>query len=110
MCPQIIQELGFLRIELQSKNGKEILLETQLSYTQRTQVIISTQSVKKTKIIIMHINIPTLQIYFVHNLTTHNTRRKEASTPPAGFKPAIPSSERPQTQALDSAATEIFPL
>ena len=27
--------------------------------------------------------------------------------PPAGFEPAIPASERPQTQALDHAATGI---
>jgi hypothetical protein len=27
--------------------------------------------------------------------------------PPAGFKPAVPASERPQTHALDCAATEI---
>jgi hypothetical protein len=27
--------------------------------------------------------------------------------PPAGFEPAIPASERPQTHALDSAATGI---
>jgi hypothetical protein len=26
---------------------------------------------------------------------------------PAGFEPTIPKSERPQTQALDRAATEI---
>ena len=27
--------------------------------------------------------------------------------PPAGFEPAIPASERPQTTVLDHAATEI---
>jgi hypothetical protein len=27
--------------------------------------------------------------------------------PPAGFEPTIPVSERPQTHALDRAATEI---
>jgi hypothetical protein len=27
--------------------------------------------------------------------------------PPAGFQPAIPASERPQTQSLDRAATGI---
>ena len=58
----------------------------------------------------MYIDIPTLQIYFYHSPTTHNTHRKEASTLPAGFKPAIPSSERPHTHVLDSAATEIVTL
>jgi hypothetical protein len=30
--------------------------------------------------------------------------------PTARFEPAIPASERPQTQALDRAATEIGPF
>jgi hypothetical protein len=30
--------------------------------------------------------------------------------PPAGFEPAVPVSERPQTHALDRAATAIRPL
>jgi hypothetical protein len=34
--------------------------------------------------------------------TTHTTQR---SMPPAGFEPAIPASQRPQTYALDRAAT-----
>jgi hypothetical protein len=34
-------------------------------------------------------------------LTTHNTHNRQTSTPPAGFKPAIPVSERLQTHALD---------
>ena len=35
-------------------------------------------------------------------LTTHN---RQTSMPPAGFEPAIPASERPQTHATDRAAT-----
>jgi hypothetical protein len=30
-------------------------------------------------------------------LTTHNTHKRQISMPPAGFKPTIPESERPQT-------------
>ena len=30
-------------------------------------------------------------------LTTHNTHNRQTSIPPAGFEPAIPASERPQT-------------
>ena len=33
-------------------------------------------------------------------LTTHNTHNRRASMTPAGFKPAIPASERPQTHTL----------
>ena len=40
-------------------------------------------------------------------LTTHNTHKRQASMPPAGFAPVIPASNRPQTHALDRAATEI---
>jgi len=40
-------------------------------------------------------------------LTTHNIHKKQTSMPPVGFEPAIPASERPQTHALDRAATEI---
>jgi hypothetical protein len=36
-------------------------------------------------------------------LTTHNTEKRQPSMPPAGFESAIPSSERPQTHALDHA-------
>ena len=40
-------------------------------------------------------------------LTTHNTHNRQASMspPPAGSEPKIPASERPQTHALDRAAT-----
>ena len=41
------------------------------------------------------------------NLTTHNTQNTQTSMPLAGFEPAIPASERPQTHALDRAATWI---
>jgi len=42
-------------------------------------------------------------------LTTHNTHNRQTSMPPAGFKPTIPASERPQTHALYRAATGIGP-
>jgi hypothetical protein len=38
-------------------------------------------------------------------LTIHNTHRRQTSIPPAGFEPTISVSERPQTYALDRAAT-----
>jgi hypothetical protein len=38
-------------------------------------------------------------------LTTHNIHKRQTSMPPAGFDPPIPASERPQTHALDRAAT-----
>jgi len=40
-------------------------------------------------------------------LTTHNTHNRQTSKHPAAFEPAIPASERPQTHALDHAATGI---
>jgi hypothetical protein len=41
------------------------------------------------------------------DLTTHNTHKRQTFLPPAGFEPTIPASERPQTHALDGAATGI---
>jgi hypothetical protein len=41
-------------------------------------------------------------------LIRHNARRKQTSMPSAGLEPAIPWTERPQTHALDRAATGIF--
>ena len=38
-------------------------------------------------------------------MTTHNNHKGHISMSPAGFEPAIPASERPQTYALDRAAT-----
>ena len=38
-------------------------------------------------------------------LTTHNTHNRQTSTPPAGFEPTISAGERPQTYALERAAT-----
>jgi hypothetical protein len=38
---------------------------------------------------------------------THNTHKRQISMPPAGFEPAIPARERPQTHALDRTATGI---
>jgi hypothetical protein len=40
-------------------------------------------------------------------LTTHNTHKTQTSMTPAGFKHEIPASARPQTHALDRAATGI---
>ena len=40
-------------------------------------------------------------------LTTHNTQNGQTSKPPAGFEPTFSAGERPQTYALDRAATEI---
>jgi len=40
-------------------------------------------------------------------LTTHNTHNRQTSMPPVGFKPTIPASKRPQTHALDRAATGV---
>jgi hypothetical protein len=40
-------------------------------------------------------------------LTTHNTHKRQTSMTPAGFEPVISASERPQTHALDRAATGI---
>jgi len=41
------------------------------------------------------------------NLTTHNTHNRQTFMTPEGFEPAIPASERPQTHALDHAATGV---
>ena len=38
-------------------------------------------------------------------LTTHNTHNRQISMLPVGFEPTISASERPQTYALDRAAT-----
>ena len=35
----------------------------------------------------------------------HNTHNRQTSMPPAGFEPTISAGERPQTYALDRAAT-----
>jgi hypothetical protein len=40
-------------------------------------------------------------------LTTHNTHNRQTSMPLSGFEPTIPANERPQTHALDRAATGI---
>ena len=37
-------------------------------------------------------------------LTTHNVRKRQASMHPAGFEPAVPASEWPQTYSFDRAA------
>ena len=42
-------------------------------------------------------------------LATLDTHNRQTSMTPAGFEPAITASERPQTQALDRAATGIGP-
>ena len=38
-------------------------------------------------------------------LTTHNTHNRQTSMPPVGLEPTISAGERPQTYALDRAAT-----
>ena len=38
-------------------------------------------------------------------LTTHNTHNRQTSMPPVGYEPTISAGERPQTHALDRAAT-----
>ena len=38
-------------------------------------------------------------------LTTHDTHNRQISMPPVGFEPTISAGERPQTYALDRAAT-----
>jgi len=38
-------------------------------------------------------------------LTTHNTHNTQTSMPPVGFDRTISAGERPQTYALDRAAT-----
>jgi hypothetical protein len=40
-------------------------------------------------------------------LTTHNTHKRQTSTPPERFEPAVPASERPPTHAWVRAATGI---
>jgi hypothetical protein len=40
-------------------------------------------------------------------LTAHNKHQRQASVPPTGFQPTIPSSGRSQTHDLDCAATGI---
>jgi hypothetical protein len=39
------------------------------------------------------------------NLTTHNTNNRQTFIPSARFEPTISAGERPQTYALDRAAT-----
>ena len=39
-------------------------------------------------------------------LTTHNTHNRQTLMPPVGFEATISAGERPQTYALDRAATE----
>ena len=41
------------------------------------------------------------------HLTTHNTPKRQISMPPAGFESTTPVRERPQTHALNQAATDI---
>ena len=38
-------------------------------------------------------------------LTTHDIHSRQISMPPVGFEPTISAGERPQTYALDRAAT-----
>ena len=45
-------------------------------------------------------------------LAAHNTHKRQTSVPPAGFEPALPASERPQTHTFDlrSACLVIRPV
>ena len=43
-------------------------------------------------------------------LTTHNAYKRQTSMPAAGFKPATPVRERPNTDTLDHATTEVGTL
>jgi hypothetical protein len=43
-------------------------------------------------------------------LTTHNTLKRQTSIPPAGFKPTITASKRPQAHALGRAPSEILTI
>ena len=43
-------------------------------------------------------------------LTTHNTHNRQTSMPPVRFEPTISEGERPQTHALDRAATGTDPV
>jgi hypothetical protein len=43
----------------------------------------------------------------ISTYTPHNNHKRQTSMPPAGFEPEIPASERPQTYALNRAATVI---
>jgi len=40
-------------------------------------------------------------------LTTHTMHNRQTSMPTAGFEPAIPANERPQTYASESVTTGI---
>ena len=40
-------------------------------------------------------------------LTTLDTHKRQTSMSPAGFEPAVPANEQPQTHVLDSAATVV---
>jgi len=39
--------------------------------------------------------------------TTHKIHNRQISMPSAGFEPAVPASERPQTHSVDRAAAAI---
>jgi hypothetical protein len=41
--------------------------------------------------------------------TTDNTHKRQTSTPPVGFEPAIPASEQLQTHSLDRKPTNLVP-
>jgi hypothetical protein len=48
-----------------------------------------------------------LHVTYVPYYCPYTTNTTQTSMPPAGFEPKIPASERPQTHALDRAATGI---
>jgi hypothetical protein len=47
------------------------------------------------------LSVPRRHLY----LTTHNSPNRQTSMHPAGFEPTIPTSQRPQTHALDHVVT-----
>jgi len=53
--------------------------------------------------IIIIVNIIVRMIFVT--FTKHNQHNRQTSMPAPGFKPAIPSTKRPQTYALDRGAT-----
>ena len=44
----------------------------------------------------------------VDYLTPHNTHKRQTNMPPAGFEPAIPAIDRPQTLVFERSATYFF--
>jgi hypothetical protein len=54
-----------------------------------------------------HIRWDSSELVISSSQSTHNTHNRQTSMPPAGFEPTISAGNRPQTYALDDAATGI---